>query len=487
MHDFEHLDYYELLNVSRDASSEDIKRAYRHQIARYHPDRNMSASPDERDYSRHRSQRINEAYRVLGDFHLRTAYNRGLPIASPARRGSNADHARPPRKPPRRPAAPRDHQSELYDQAQQHMQAGRWMQAATTLRELQQLNPFYRDSATLLAQAEAALRDNAPPGEASHMPETAPASAYAAPTRAQRSRKLLLFGGGGALVVGGIVAALLFQPQPPITGAGSAEATATPTAAAVVVSSGETPTGTAVLPTGTAVPPTGTAVPPTGTAVPPTGTAVPPTGTAVPPTPTPVPPTPTPVPPTPTIAVEQGQVVFTDDFGADSQGWAVQQGIGWSVGYANGAYRVSSTLGDANIWSFRTIYTVGPDFSIRTDVQVLSGAAGLLLRYVDAQNYVAVLIDPAAGSYLLEQYSGGVRSVVAEGPSEAIQQGASAINRLVVRLQGNRVQLFINNQPVADSTLENVALSNTYGLLVNARGAGAAEALFDRVQIRTRE
>jgi hypothetical protein len=433
----------------------------------------MSASPDERDYSRHRSQRINEAYRVLGDFHLRTAYNRGLPIASPARRGNNAEHARPTRTPPRRPAAPRDHQAELYDQAQQHMQAGRWMQAATTLRELQQLNPFYRDSATLLAQAEAALRDSAPPGEASHMPETAPAAAYAAPARTQRSRKLLLFGGGGALVVGGIVAALLFQPQPPITGAGSAEATATPTAAAVVLSSAETP-----MPT---------AVPPTATAVPPTPTPVPPTATAVPPTPTPVPPTATAVPPTPTIAVEQGEVVFTDDFGAGSQGWAVQQGIGWSVGYANGAYRVSSTLGDANIWSFRTIYTVGPDFSIRTDVQVLSGAAGLLLRYVDAQNYVAVLIDPAAGSYLLEQYSGGVRSVVAEGPSEAIQQGASAINRLVVRLQGNRVQLFINNQPVADSTLENVALSNTYGLLVNARGAGAAEALFDRVQIRTRE
>jgi hypothetical protein len=165
----------------------------------------------------------------------------------------------------------------------------------------------------------------------------------------------------------------------------------------------------------------------------------------------------------------------------------VQQGIGWSVGYANGAYRVSSTLGDANIWSFRTIYTVGPDFSIGTDVQVLSGAAGLLLRYVDAQNYLAVLIDPAAGTYLLEQYSAGVRNVLAEGPSAAIEQGNDAVNRLVARLQGNRVQLFINNQPVADVTLESVALSNTYGLLVNAGGAGTAEALFDRVEIRTLE
>jgi hypothetical protein len=468
MHDFEHLDYYQLLNLSRDASLEDIKRAYRQEIARYHPDRKMSASPDERDYAIHRSQRINEAYRVLGDFHMRAAYNRGHPTPSPTRRGNSTEPARPTRTPQRRDAAPRDHQSELYDQAQEHMRAGRWMQAAATLRELQQFNPFYRDSATLLARAEAALRASTPPDEVAPMPESAPAPAYAAPARAQRSRKLLIFGGGGALVAGSIVAALLFQPQTPITGAGPTEATATPTVvAAAVVSSEESPI-------------------PTATLVPPTPTPVLPTPTPIPPTLTPVPPTLTPVPPTPTIPVEPGEVVFADEFGPASGGWAVQQGIGWSVGYANGAYRVSSTLSDANIWSFRTIYNVGPDFSIGTDVQVLSGAAGLLLRYVDPQNYLAVLIDPAAGSYTLEQNSFGVRSVVAEGTSAAIKPG-DAVNRLVARLQGNRVQLFINNQPVADATLESVALSNTYGLLVNARGGGAAEALFDRVEIRTLE
>jgi hypothetical protein len=323
----------------------------------------------------------------------------------------------------------------------------------------------------LLARAEAALRASTPPDEVAPMPESAPAPAYAAPARAQRSRKLLIFGGGGALVVGGIVAALLFQPQTPITGAGPTEATATPTVVAAAVVSSEESEESPI---------------PTATLVPATPTPVPATPTPVPPTPTPVPPTSTPIPPTPTIPVEPGEVVFADEFGPASGGWAVQQGIGWSVGYANGAYRVSSTLSNANIWSFRTVYNVGPDFSIGTDVQVLSGAAGLLLRYVDPQNYLAVLIDPAAGSYTLEQNSAGVRSVVAEGTSAAMEPG-DAVNRLVTRLQGNRVQLFINNQPVADATLESVALSNTYGLLVNARGAGAAEALFDRVEIRTLE
>src|SRR5262245_733514 len=77
----------------------------------------------------------------------RTAYNRG----QPARR------AAPARRPPPTPTQPRDHQAELYEQAREHMDAGRYMQAIGALRQLQQLNPFYKDSAELLARAEGQL------------------------------------------------------------------------------------------------------------------------------------------------------------------------------------------------------------------------------------------------------------------------------------------------------------------------------------------
>ena len=53
-------DYYEILGVPRDASQEEIKKAYRRLARQYHPDVNKEPGAEER------FKDINEAYRVLG-------------------------------------------------------------------------------------------------------------------------------------------------------------------------------------------------------------------------------------------------------------------------------------------------------------------------------------------------------------------------------------------------------------------------------------
>src|SRR5262249_56769720 len=148
MSDFENLDYYALLGVSRSASLDEIKRAYRREISKYHPDRFVNGTPEEQTYARQRSQRLTEAYRVLSDFAERSAYNRGQ---SAAAFGSHPPRHAPP------PAQPRDHQAELYEQAQRHLEGDRLLQAIGVLRQLQQINPFYRDSAEQLPAAQAPL------------------------------------------------------------------------------------------------------------------------------------------------------------------------------------------------------------------------------------------------------------------------------------------------------------------------------------------
>lgn len=63
-------DYYEVLGVSRDASQEDIKKAFRRLARQYHPD--VNRSPD----AESRFKEINEAYEVLSDEQKRAAYDR---------------------------------------------------------------------------------------------------------------------------------------------------------------------------------------------------------------------------------------------------------------------------------------------------------------------------------------------------------------------------------------------------------------------------
>ncbi|MEE3260078.1 MAG: DnaJ domain-containing protein [Candidatus Latescibacterota bacterium] len=66
----EYIDYYQVLGVSRDASKEDITRAYRQLARKYHPDRNQEAGAEEK------FQRISEAYEVLKDEEKRGKYDR---------------------------------------------------------------------------------------------------------------------------------------------------------------------------------------------------------------------------------------------------------------------------------------------------------------------------------------------------------------------------------------------------------------------------
>ncbi len=63
-------DYYDVLGVSRDASQDDIKRAYRKAAAKHHPDRNPD-DPSAED----RFKEINEAYTALSDPEKRKVYD----------------------------------------------------------------------------------------------------------------------------------------------------------------------------------------------------------------------------------------------------------------------------------------------------------------------------------------------------------------------------------------------------------------------------
>lgn len=63
-------DYYEVLGLGKDASEQDVKKAFRRLAMQYHPDRNKAPDAEEK------FKEINEAYAVLSDKEKRATYDR---------------------------------------------------------------------------------------------------------------------------------------------------------------------------------------------------------------------------------------------------------------------------------------------------------------------------------------------------------------------------------------------------------------------------
>jgi hypothetical protein len=64
-------DYYEILNLHRSASHEDIKRSFRQLALRHHPDKNRNSED-----SRKKFMEVVEAYEILSDDQSRKEYDR---------------------------------------------------------------------------------------------------------------------------------------------------------------------------------------------------------------------------------------------------------------------------------------------------------------------------------------------------------------------------------------------------------------------------
>jgi hypothetical protein len=93
--------HYELLSVAPDASGDDIKKAFRREIARYHPDKVQHLGKEFQEMAAGIAADLTEAYRILMDPALRAAYDGDL-------KGSASPAAPPPPSapPPETLAAP---------------------------------------------------------------------------------------------------------------------------------------------------------------------------------------------------------------------------------------------------------------------------------------------------------------------------------------------------------------------------------------------
>jgi len=73
-HEHEHFegDFYELLEVTRESTTAEIKKSYQRLAMRWHPDKN----PENQEKAKKMFQHLGEAYEILSDDHKRDSYNK---------------------------------------------------------------------------------------------------------------------------------------------------------------------------------------------------------------------------------------------------------------------------------------------------------------------------------------------------------------------------------------------------------------------------
>jgi len=85
-------DLYKALGVSKQATADEIKKAYRKLARQYHPDRNPGD-----DAAESRFKEVQAAYDILGDAEKRKQYDRGTgPFAAGPGGGVPGGRLRPP-------------------------------------------------------------------------------------------------------------------------------------------------------------------------------------------------------------------------------------------------------------------------------------------------------------------------------------------------------------------------------------------------------
>lgn len=101
-----------MLSVARDAPADEIKKAFRREIARYHPDKVQHLGQEFQEMASGIAADLTEAYRILMDPELRTRYDEELSGGGAAPRSAPSPSAAPPRPeaaaPPPSPPPPSD-------------------------------------------------------------------------------------------------------------------------------------------------------------------------------------------------------------------------------------------------------------------------------------------------------------------------------------------------------------------------------------------
>lgn len=152
------IDYYQLLDLRRDAASGEVRRAYHRSSRTFHPDANRHLETELQDAVRVIAMRISEAYSVLRDPRRRQAYDRRLSSGDGVRMQLAEAQAEAGRLSTEGRGARTPQGRQFFKIAQRDIAREDWASAARNLQTAVTLEPGNAHLTDLLASVRQKLR-----------------------------------------------------------------------------------------------------------------------------------------------------------------------------------------------------------------------------------------------------------------------------------------------------------------------------------------
>ena len=184
-------------------------------------------------------------------------------------------------------------------------------------------------------------------------------------------------------------------------------------------------------------------------------------------------------------AITAGAPALDEGFRADEGDWELYAAEDYALRYDGGSYRVDVPDPDQFVWGIHQGFAAG-DFYAEVDAYTVAGPennqVGFVFRHADTDNFYVFAIS-ADGQYELLRFAGGAwAELVTRAPSDAVNAGAGAVNRLGVLAEGSAITLLINGAVVG--RVEDAGLpSGAVGLAAGAFAEGGVYAAFDDLRL----
>lgn len=182
--------------------------------------------------------------------------------------------------------------------------------------------------------------------------------------------------------------------------------------------------------------------------------------------------------------VTAGQAAVNDTFSRDRGGWTTESDGYATYAYADRALRIQVDSRDWISWSLSE-RSVG-DFAAEVDVEFGAAPgdmqAGLIFRLVDSDNFYLFSVSPQGTYSLWKKAAGEWTALLQWTPSEALERGEGAHNRLGVLAEGATISLWANETILA-SVEDDTLAEGVLALAVGSFEAPGVAASFDNLEV----